>query len=453
MKTREGFTDEHQGDMDKERLQKAWGNKHRDPEEYKFARNGDHLLVPFQCDLCIFRKLTHRTPYAHSERDNLLLACIRRINLDAFWSRASSTVTSNRDRIRTACNLSDSLGIPNPYQMIGQMPLDDAFGYTIAIQMVMASTKSGRYSSSHTQWDTIRKIRSVYSNFIRASPQSNNEMWALGDDKGKVQRFSQDPCSSFWFSRFFIGCKKRMGQDWRPNRAFTIELLLAYFEAIEDRIQLADSSEEENKWIAIGAYSVLTYVISLRGSEGFLLDLGGLHRYIPKPNDKYFLIPLLGKVKGESHDRCHLLPCTFKTSSGIEPYSWFSRLMNLKVKQGFTDGPAISDETGHIFSTTHVNEAIQEILEELFESKQSLFPKTITTKEDIAFNYQAFRSFRRASDTRAMNQHIKSDVIELVNRWHAVDKADGNRAAFNMRNHYAQYEDLLNPFLSCTNAM
>jgi hypothetical protein len=67
---------------------------------------------------------------------------------------------------------------------------------------------------------------------------------------------------------------------------------------------------ELNRLIVVGVYSVITYVVSLRGSEGFLLDLGGLN--LPKLDEnqdtKYFIIPLMGKVKGEHHNRCHLLP-------------------------------------------------------------------------------------------------------------------------------------------------
>jgi hypothetical protein len=82
---------------------------------------------------------------------------------------------------------------------------------------------------------------------------------------------------------------------------------------------------ELNRWVVIGTYSVITYVLSLRGAEGFLLDLGGLHLHSVDPSKKstHFIIPLLGKVKGEHHDQCHLLPCTFKTvktDSGIKPY-------------------------------------------------------------------------------------------------------------------------------------
>jgi hypothetical protein len=87
---------------------------------------------------------------------------------------------------------------------------------------------------------------------------------------------------------------------------------------------------------------------------GFLLDLGGLRSHAPDQNKplKYFLIPLMGMVKGEHHDRCHLLPCTFSTASGIFPYSWVANLIKLKAGQGLIDGPAISDEKGRVLNAS-----------------------------------------------------------------------------------------------------
>jgi hypothetical protein len=75
---------------------------------------------------------------------------------------------------------------------------------------------------------------------------------------------------------FSIGCKHRMGQDWRPNQAMSTDLLSRYLSAIEFKIMDATTFDELN---VIGAYSVVTYVISLGGSEGFLLDLGGLRKH------------------------------------------------------------------------------------------------------------------------------------------------------------------------------
>jgi hypothetical protein len=161
----------------------------------------------------------------------------------------------------------------------------------------------------------------------------------------------------------------------------------------------------------------------------------------------------MGKVKGEYHDRCHLLPCVFLTKSGINPYVWINRLKEIKLKQGLLDGPAISDEKGRVLNLSSIDQSMHEILEDLFISNPQLFPSTITSKEDVLSNYHAFRSFRRSSDTRALNQGVKQDYIDLVNRWHQVEKALGNQPSFDMRHHYAQYELLIDPFLRYTSAM
>jgi hypothetical protein len=160
---------------------------HRALDEYLVGRNGDHLLVPFECDLCIFRKLRGYEPSLELEEDKLLLACIRRISLDAFWSRASSTVLAHRDKIRQGLTLSKLVGLEGPYVHYGTMPPVDEFGYEIAIQTVLASRRPGKYSENHTQWDSIRKYRTAFANHIRSSPQANCKPLALGDDRGKLQ--------------------------------------------------------------------------------------------------------------------------------------------------------------------------------------------------------------------------------------------------------------------------
>jgi hypothetical protein len=48
-----------------------------DANQFRMARAGDHLLVPFQCDLCSFRNLTLRNPSDASPQDTFLLCCIR----------------------------------------------------------------------------------------------------------------------------------------------------------------------------------------------------------------------------------------------------------------------------------------------------------------------------------------------------------------------------------------
>ena len=66
-----------------------------DPKEarrYLWARSGDHLMCPFQCDQCHFVNLNGRLPQAHESQDQRLLKYIRRAQLDAFWVSEPDTV-------------------------------------------------------------------------------------------------------------------------------------------------------------------------------------------------------------------------------------------------------------------------------------------------------------------------------------------------------------------------
>jgi hypothetical protein len=50
------------------------------------ARNWDHLMTPFQCDMCHFRNINKRDPIKHKLEGIHLLRCIQHANPDAMWS-------------------------------------------------------------------------------------------------------------------------------------------------------------------------------------------------------------------------------------------------------------------------------------------------------------------------------------------------------------------------------
>jgi hypothetical protein len=56
-----------------------------DESRFKRARNGDNLLIQFQCDVCHFRNIKRRDPRIGDRKDVRLLKDIRVANLDAFW--------------------------------------------------------------------------------------------------------------------------------------------------------------------------------------------------------------------------------------------------------------------------------------------------------------------------------------------------------------------------------
>jgi hypothetical protein len=435
---------------EKERLQVAWGKRHEPENQFHFGRNGDHCMVPFECDTCIFRKLQDRSPDVTDPADELLLACIRRVNLDAFWSRSKSTVCGNREKIALLLELSKAIGLKGPYVVDGPLPDYDHCGYEVAVDTVLYSQRPGRHSKEYTQFDTVRKLRTAFSNHCRSTAQANRSSLSIGDTKGKYQRLGTDPCGSFWFYRFMEGMKGPMGQDWRPNKALSKALMLRVLKEAEDRVEGATSPAELNRWIVFQTYAMVCYVVSLRGCEGQLLDLGGLNRKWGVGGERYVVVALLGKIKGESGDRSHLLPCVAKTLSGIKVKRSLKRLLDFKRSIGHVVGPAISDLEGKIFDSRALNDAFLEILEDLFESARELFPASIDGIEELRKRIQAYRTFRRTSDSIAIEEKVAQADIDVVNRWQTIERAAGSRPNRPMRQHYAELELLLKPFLRYT---
>ncbi len=99
-----------------------------------------------------------------------------------------------------------------------------------------------------------------------------------------------------------------------------------------------------------------------------------------------------------------------------------------------------------------MNDSLLDVLEELFDSHCELFPPSIPDKE-MRMRVQVYRTLRRTSDTRALEKKVSQSDIGVVNRWKALERADGNRPHRPMRQHYAELELLLGPFLRYTLAM
>ena len=100
------------------------------------------------------------------------------------------------------------------------------------------------------------------------------------------------------------GLRARMGQITKSNLAMSTKLLLALIDFTESKIDQAENEEDLHLWVVFLTYMVISYTISLRGPEGFLLDLKGLNNYWDT-SDKNFIITLLGRIKGERYDLTH----------------------------------------------------------------------------------------------------------------------------------------------------
>jgi len=94
------------------------------------------------------------------------------------------------------------MGLNSPFQQKAQLSLGDHCGNEVAIQMLLASRRAGKYHKSYTLFDTIRHLRSSYSNFVRVSNQANKKTIAFGDFNGNYSRLVEDECGSFFFKDF-----------------------------------------------------------------------------------------------------------------------------------------------------------------------------------------------------------------------------------------------------------
>jgi hypothetical protein len=436
------------------RLVSGWKPKRSDQGRYRTARDGDDLLVAFECDFCVFEKLYERSSIPVSTADQFGMGCIRRVILDAFWSRSRSTVVSNTARFREIIRNSERLGFEPPYSAPGPLPPYDHCGYKVAILMVAKSLESGRHSESHMQWDTVRKLRATYSNQIRAAAVSNSSTLTLSDNKGTgYERLTVDPCGSLWFNRFMAGCKNRMGQDSRPNRAISSSLMVHLLRAVEEKSVDADVLEDRERWIMAGAYFCFCFVLSLRSTEGLMTDLQGLIKY-RGASTEYVIIPLKGQVKGESHTGHHLLHCVNITDSGINVRSWVRRLLASHLLRGRVEGPAFVDPTsGSQSSSMDMNDLFLELLVDIYESHRSLFGVDVSSSADVADKYHVFRSFRRGSESQAVAKRVDESDRYVVNRWKKKEAAGTKKANLPIDQHYVDISLVKDAFLRYTQAM
>jgi hypothetical protein len=247
-----------------------------------------------------------------------------------------------------------------------------------------------------------------------------------------------------------------MGQDWRPDKALSPRLIQALFRLLDEKRAGTRDPIVLSRWVTARALFAFLYVSSLQGNEGLLADLKGLREEYEsgRSHDPEFsTLALLGQFKGEQHRKQHLMYTVDKTGSAIEIRKYISDLIVLRHSEGCTDGPAICDPEGRQWTTAQANETLHELLCLLFDHQPSLFPSHVSSHANITAKFHLFRSFRRASDSRAIAKGLNLSDIRVVNRWHKVEKAKGQQPTFDMSQHYAQLDLLVDCFLHYTEAI
>ncbi len=379
------------------------------------------------------------------------MACIRQVNLDSLWGRETATVTSTRRGIDKLLGLWAQLGITPRLAPLGPFPIDVSLGHDVAIAMILKSREKGRYAA-YQQFETIRKLRSSYTNVYMGSLEGVSSLHTSSGEIGK-QYLSRCPTHSLWFERFTKGCLSRMGQLVKQDMALSVGVILALLQLLDDDWQQASTRAQLTKIAGLGAFVTIAFCGSFRGTEVFLTDLAGLHRYATQPPDPslpaHVIIPLLGRFKNEIGSRYHLTPLAAITASGINTALWVQRLLEVRTLEGRFHGPAFCDVHGALVLPADMELHLLDKLQVVQQHHPTLIPAEIIVSEE----YGISRSFRRGATSEARARGVTPDDIDLINRWRTFEHAKGRRPRQKMQDHYSDIRLLVPALLRFSQAL
>lgn len=203
----------------------------------------------------------------------------------------------------------------------------------------------------------------------------------------------------------------------------------------------------------MGCYLVVGFACSLRGNEGFMMDLFGLISHIRDgrndPQTPHIVIPLLGRFKNETGERLHLMLSVNETKSGFKVRMWVERLVRTLMNEGKRDGPAICDKEGYLLQTSKINAEFREQLAIVQVYRPDLIKATVNVFEI----YNIRRSLRRGSTSIAMRERVSQPIIDLVNRWSIREYSRGKSRGSSMRDYYTEIKLVLHTILPYSAAL
>jgi hypothetical protein len=437
----------------------VWKRK-KDENRFMHARDGDMWSAPFQCDHCWFINLEKRPPIENNMSDQRLLGYIRRVNLDVFWSREPGTIKGSYSQLVKINKFCDDLGMSRVDVPRGPWPVEDKVGFRIAIAMLRASQEKGRNDSTYVQFDSIRKMRTGFSNAFESSAIASANGFAFRGEKGKSLRFSDCPTESKLFAKFIRGLELRMGRNVQSNVGLDHRVLLGITNNYDK--ELADSSvsaERKRTIIMVGAYLMLCFGASLRGNEGLYLEGSSFVKMIKLGNTKreidegvgHVCAPLLGRFKAEGGEDKHVSIITNESKSGLRFRLWMERLCWLLMKEGKENiaGPAFCKRDGNMIRSYELDGEFHKGLKIVQLERPDLIPP----ETDVTVMYGVFRSMRRGSLSRATEEGLKGTDLDMINRWRKFETSGGGKPHMSMREHYLEIKLILKRILAYSKAL
>lgn len=400
-------------------------------------------------------------------RDRMLLGYLRRMNLDVMWSREKTTVNNALLQLRKGARMSEELGLPVVDIVRGPWPIGDDIGVQIALEMLRASQLEGKNDQSYQQFETIRKLRSAFSNAFETGPPGVTKgNLVFRPEKGKSWGLRNAPTESLFFCQFVEGLLSRMGRVTLPDVALSNEQVHVILDLALGIIR-DPKADHATKRMAImsGAYFALLYGCSLRGNEGLYLEGSSLVDMIKVGKDGrtgqgakdvvqgHVCAPLLGRFKNEVGEQRQVMVMVNRSKSGLRFRVWMELLAMVLKREGKEKvaGPAFCKENGDMISQAEFNQELNKYCELAQKKDKELFLSLVgpTGKR----SYSVSRSLRRGSNSRATEEGVSKDVRELINRWRTFENKRGQRPNMSMTQHYLEIRLVLKSLLVYSNSL
>jgi hypothetical protein len=258
-----------------------------------------------------------------------------------------------------------------------------------------------------------------------------------------IRKMDTSNCPSYGdrFTRFNKGCHKRMGDISCPDRAISIEIMLEMCKMMED--EWLDVTFKKFAVAEEAAFYLIAFCCALRGEEVPKTDLNGIIKYWESSgvaNPEHVVVPVF---KGETGINYHLMPLVSRTRSGLEPRKWIGRLMVCHLERNNHHGPFFRKHNSEPMKSGDMSNTFYKYLGMVQDYRPDLLPRDVEV-EDV---YGISRSFRRGSNSRAVDRGVPPEVIDSNNRWRKVEQAGSMQPSLSMREHYMDVQLALNQFL------
>ena len=311
-------------------------------------------MTPFQCEMCHFRNIYNRNPVYLNPVDLEALAFFRRASLDAFWSRATSTVKENLNEGKRGQRFADRMGVLCLVPEMGPFPLSDSMGMMVAASILDRSLDPG-ITEKYVQWDTFRGARSFVTNATQAGvgglsstvgAYEKNRMW-----------ISDVVTHSFWFSRFMSGLHKRVGENKKQDEPITIGVLKALESLLENEWRCSAHPVDRRRIAEMGTWFIAGFCSGLRGEEMPLIEFAGTAdslKYLRDFDCPHLVLVVSGPTKGNQLGGAKFgVPIAARTEGNfLLPGQWVERLCDLMTLQG--------DGRGRLFQRVFVPARLEE---------------------------------------------------------------------------------------------